>query len=74
MRFREIKEPSDNICEDDTEDFMIEDIPSDETCKIIRISEKEKARLISSFRRSLIIKLVGKIVGFRILEKKLNLL
>ena len=39
--------------------------------KVVSISQKERLRMVKPFKRALIIKLLGKSVGFKFPEKKL---
>lgn len=55
---------------DDSSDFVALVDPTDDACRIICISDREKQRLKKPFGRTLIIKYMGKGIGFYISEKK----
>lgn len=57
-----------SLGEDIDEDFVLQD----ESCTIVTISEKERRQLNTLFPRPLIIKLLGRGIGFKFLEQKLQ--
>lgn len=59
--------------ETEEEGFFFEPDPSGDTsCTIIRVTEKERKWLIKPFEKSVIIKLLGKSIGYKFLEKELH--
>ncbi|KAJ4826538.1 hypothetical protein Tsubulata_034976 [Turnera subulata] len=44
----------------------------DETCPVIRLTSEQKWRLRAPWRQALIVKMLGKKVGYRFMERKLN--
>ena len=56
----------------DDEDFWEED--DEEDCPTIRVSKREKARLHRPWRQTLIIKLMGRLVGYSYLARSLKTL
>ncbi|KAF7813509.1 ribonuclease H [Senna tora] len=66
VEFRE--EPDDD---DDSGICFETDPDGDEACVVISISDKEKSRLSEPFDHALIIKLLGRNIGYKVLEKKL---
>ncbi|XVF69236.1 hypothetical protein PTKIN_Ptkin11bG0064800 [Pterospermum kingtungense] len=57
-----------------SEDEMEEDLEKDEDCPIIRVSIQEKRQLRSIWSKALIVKLIGHIVGYNFLVKRLKTL
>ncbi|KAF7840641.1 hypothetical protein G2W53_002939 [Senna tora] len=52
--------------------FVFEvDPDGDDACVVVNVSEKERCRLSEPFEKALIIKLLGRSIGFKVLEKKL---
>lgn len=59
----------DEICSDSEDDFEEAEEDEDITCPNIRISEKEKLRLRSKWNQTLIVKVLGRNVGYSFLLK-----
>lgn len=63
------KEEEDMASDDEHEDKERE---GDKDCPVITLTKKEKARLRKQWRQSLIIKVMGKVVGYSYLLRRLN--
>ncbi|KAJ4833493.1 hypothetical protein Tsubulata_006664 [Turnera subulata] len=65
----EMEENTEELDSDSDSDSGDEEDP---TCPTIRLSRREKARLRSPWRRTLIVKMLGKRMSFRFMERKLR--
>ncbi|XP_038687586.1 uncharacterized protein LOC119986972 [Tripterygium wilfordii] len=64
------EEEYDDSVSDDEEEAMEEEEETD--CPVIRVSKKEKRRLRSPWRQTLIIKILGRSIGYNFLLRKIN--